>query len=138
MVDQNKKAIHFRNQRKKAVASCRIKLKDSSSPSELKIVVNQKPFTDYFFSLQTKMARLLEIQGYAEKVEIFFVKVTGGGISGQFDAAISAMAKAIVDLDASLKKALKDKRLYKHDPRQHERHKPGLVKRRKLYPYRKR
>ena len=135
---EKKNPIHFRNQRKKAVASCRMKIKTVNSNQEAQILVNKKPFFDYFRSVHSKALRVMELNEYTSQVETFFIKAAGGGISSQLEAVISSIAKAITSLAPDVKKALKEKRLYKHDPRQHERNKPGLVKRRKGTPYRKR
>lgn len=134
-----KNPIHFRNKRKQAVASCRIIVKSShNSKEDIKIIVNHKPFHEYFAGIRFKSAKVNQLEEYWSPLEAFIIKTTGGGLSAQVDAVISSMAKALTSLDPNLKKVLKEKRLYKHDPRQHERNKPGLVKRRKDSPYRKR
>ena len=127
--------IHFINKRKKAIASCRMLV---STEEGIKISVNKKPFYEYFSSIRSKAMRIIKLEEYCLEPKEFILKISGGGISSQLEAAITSISKALVSLDPKLKKLLKDQRLYKHDPRQHERNKPGLVKRRKDSPYRKR
>lgn len=54
------------------------------------------------------------------------VKVRGGGPKAQIGAIKLGLARAIVEMDATLKTALKQKGLMTRDPRMVERKKPGL------------
>jgi ribosomal protein S9 len=132
-----KTPIHFTNKRKKAIASCRMTDKAQQSES-LQITVNKKPFYEYFAGVRNKATKVSKLEEYSPHSRAFVIKTSGGGLSAQLEAVISSISKALVSLDPNLKKILKEKRFYKHDPRQHERNKPGLVKRRKDSPYRKR
>ena len=64
--------------------------------------------------------------------------VTGGGITGQAEALRLAMSRALVELDAENKPALKKEGLMTRDPRMVERKKPGQKKARKKFQFSKR
>lgn len=66
------------------------------------------------------------------------VNVLGGGISGQAGAVCHGIAKALVKYNSELKSALKSAGLLKRDPREKERMKYGLAKRRKRFQFSKR
>lgn len=66
------------------------------------------------------------------------VKVTGGGISGQAGAVCHGIAKALLKSNPDLKSTLKSAGLLKRDPREKERMKYGLAKRRKRFQFSKR
>ncbi|MEO0074715.1 MAG: 30S ribosomal protein S9 [candidate division WOR-3 bacterium] len=65
-------------------------------------------------------------------------KVRGGGISAQAGAIALGMARALVQQNEELRKTLKDAGLLKRDPREKERMKYGLAKRRKRFQWTKR
>ena len=65
-------------------------------------------------------------------------QVRGGGISAQADAVSLGAARALVAYNPDLRKTLKDAELLKRDPREHERMKYGLAKRRKRFQWTKR
>ena len=66
------------------------------------------------------------------------IKVLGGGIAGQAGAVCHGIARALVKHNADLKAPLKSAGLLKRDPREHERMKYGLAKRRKRFQFSKR
>ena len=66
------------------------------------------------------------------------IKVWGGGTSGQCEAVIPALAKALQNYDVKTRRPLKQLKLLKNDPRRVERKKPGLQKARKGQVYRRR
>ena len=119
--------------RKTAVA--RIYLKDGAGI----ITVNGKDYKEYFptLPLQYIVNQSLEV---AELVGRYDIKVNlaGGGIKGQAEAVRLAIAKAIVELDAEKKPALRAKGLMTRDSRMVERKKPGRAKARKKFQFSKR
>ncbi|MET4083338.1 small subunit ribosomal protein S9 [Pedobacter sp. UYP30] len=119
--------------RKTAVA--RIYLKDGAGA----ITVNGKDYKEYFptLPLQYIVNQSLEV---AELVGRYDIKVNlaGGGIKGQAEAVRLAIAKAIVELDAEKKPALRAKGLMTRDSRMVERKKPGRAKARKKFQFSKR
>lgn len=68
----------------------------------------------------------------------FSVKTAGGGKSGQLDAIILALARALVNQDEDNKQELKKQKLLTVDSRVKERKKPGLKKARKKEQFSKR
>jgi len=64
--------------------------------------------------------------------------VAGGGLSSQADAVALGAARALVAANPELRKTLKDAALLKRDPREKERMKYGLAKRRKRFQWTKR
>jgi len=65
-------------------------------------------------------------------------KISGGGISGQAGALCQSIAKALVKYNPELRPTLKSAGLLKRDPREKERCKYGLAKRRKRFQFSKR
>ena len=65
-------------------------------------------------------------------------KVLGGGISGQAGAICHGIAKSLIKFNPDLKSPLKSAGLLKRDPREKERMKYGLAKRRKRFQFSKR
>lgn len=65
-------------------------------------------------------------------------KVAGGGLSAQASAVALGMARALVQKNEELRKTLKSAGLLKRDPREKERMKYGLAKRRKRFQWTKR
>jgi small subunit ribosomal protein S9 len=119
--------------RKTAVA--RIYLVDGSGA----ITVNGKDYKEYFptLPLQYIVTQSTEVSGSTGKYDVK-VNVAGGGVKGQAEAVRLAIAKAIVELDADKKPALRAKGLMTRDDRMVERKKPGRKKARKRFQFSKR
>ena len=119
--------------RKTAVA--RIYLKDGNGT----ITVNGKDHKEYFptLPLQYIVNQSLEVSESTGKYDVT-VNVNGGGVKGQAEAVRLAIAKAIVELDAEKKPALRAKGLMTRDMRMVERKKPGRKKARKKFQFSKR
>ncbi|WP_113663541.1 MULTISPECIES: 30S ribosomal protein S9 [Pedobacter] len=119
--------------RKTAVA--RIYLKDGNGA----ITVNGKDYKVYFptLPLQYIVNQSFEVAEVAGKYDVQ-VNVAGGGVKGQAEAVRLAIAKAIVELDAEKKSALRAKGLMTRDMRMVERKKPGRAKARKRFQFSKR
>ncbi|UKT63200.1 30S ribosomal protein S9 [Pedobacter mucosus] len=119
--------------RKTAVA--RIYLKDGAGA----ITVNGKDHKVYFptLPLQYIVNQSLEVSELTGQYDIT-VNVKGGGVKGQAEAVRLAIAKAIVELDAEKKPALRAKGLMTRDNRMVERKKPGRAKARKKFQFSKR
>ena len=64
--------------------------------------------------------------------------VTGGGVSGQAGAIRHGISRALLELDAELRPALKKAGFLTRDPREKERRKYGLKKARKASQFSKR
>jgi small subunit ribosomal protein S9 len=119
--------------RKTAVA--RVYLNDGNGA----LTVNGKDYKEYFptLPLQYVATQSLLVSGSDSKFDIV-ANVAGGGVKGQAEAVRLAIAKAIVELDAEKKPALRAKGLMTRDPRMVERKKPGRKKARRKFQFSKR
>lgn len=104
------------------------------------ITINGKPADEYLDNNATLLAELTDPLALVGKQKDFDVSlvISGGGTSGQVDAAKSAIAKAIAEMDETLRPTLKKAGLIKRDPREKERKKYGLRSARKKEQFSKR
>ncbi len=120
--------------RKNAVA--RVRMAEGTG----KILINDKNVDEYFAGLprhkKTAM-KPFEVWSNAKKYDVY-VNVNGGGIAGQAGAVSHSVARAILELDESLKDTLRKEGLLTRDPRMVERKKPGRPKARKRFQFSKR
>ena len=103
------------------------------------ITVNDKPVGEYF-GRQTdaqNVAAPLKLAGVDQRFDVT-VKVSGGGDTGQADAAAMGVARALLEVDAELKPMLRKAGYLTRDARAKERKKPGLKRARKAPQYTKR
>jgi len=108
-------------------------------PGSGTIVVNQRELKDYFQSEihQTIVKQAMTIS----KVELNYdvrVTVEGGGSKGQAEAIRLGIARALVNINAELKPALRKEGIMTRDSRMVERKKPGRRKARKKFQFSKR
>lgn len=110
--------------RKSSVARVRL------VPGEGKIVINGRELTNYFGlkTLELIVNQPLEITETKGKYDVL-VNVVGGGISGQAGAIRHGISRALLDVDAEYRPALKKAGFLTRDPREKERRKYGLKKR---------
>ncbi|WP_158828744.1 30S ribosomal protein S9 [Mucilaginibacter lacusdianchii] len=103
------------------------------------LTVNGKDYKEYFptLPLQYVATQSLLVSGSEGKFDVV-ANVAGGGVKGQAEAVRLAIAKAIVELDAEKKPALRAKGLMTRDPRMVERKKPGRRKARRKFQFSKR
>lgn len=104
------------------------------------IVVNGKAPRDYFghrVLFATELERPFVVSGNVGSFNVM-AKVMGGGVSGQVSAIRHGIARALLDLDETLRPALKGAGLLTRDPRMKERKKAGLKRARKRPQYTKR
>lgn len=104
-----------------------------------KIIVDDKAIDEYFSRETGQMVirQPLELVNHLETFDIK-VNVVGGGESGQAGAVRHGIARALVDYDAVLKKALSDAGFITRDAREVERKKVGLRKARRRKQFSKR
>ena len=103
------------------------------------ITVNHREF-DRFFptdALRTIVKRPLQLTESAEKFDVL-ATVAGGGINGQAGAVRLGIARALIEFDAELRRALKKEGLLTSDSRVKERKKYGLAGARKRFQFSKR
>lgn len=119
--------------RKAAVA--RVYLKEGNG----KITINQREFETYFPLPwhRTSIASPLSITGNEGKYDVN-INVRGGGISGQAEAIRLGIAKALVEVNAEFKPALRHAGFMTRDSRVVERKKSGQKKARKRFQFSKR
>jgi small subunit ribosomal protein S9 len=84
-----------------------------------------------------QVRRPLMLTETGEKFDIL-ATVAGGGINGQAGAVRLGIARALVEFDAELRKALKKDGLLRSDSRVKERKKYGLAGARKRFQFSKR
>ncbi len=103
------------------------------------IEINGRALTDYFpiSNLSNKVLEPLQ-EVDLEKAFDIKINVSGGGIKGQAEAIRLGIARAIVEVDAELKPALKAKGFITRDSRVVERKKYGKPKARKSFQFSKR
>ena len=104
------------------------------------ITINGKTAEEYLDKNTTMIAELtdpLALIGKQKEFDVTLV-ISGGGLSGQVDAAKLAIAKAISAMNEDLRGTLKKASLLKRDPREKERKKYGLRSARKREQYSKR
>lgn len=103
------------------------------------ITINDKELTNYFpiSNLSNKVLEPLQTVEMEKAFDIS-VNVKGGGIKGQAEAIRLGVARALVELDAELKPALKAKGYMTRDSRVVERKKYGKPKARKSFQFSKR
>lgn len=103
------------------------------------ITVNGKDYKNYFslVYLQNQVESPLKTVEAVDKFDIV-VNAQGGGIKGQAEAAKLGIARALLEVSADYRPALKAAGMLKRDPRAVERKKPGRKKARKSFQFSKR
>lgn len=111
----------------------------SITPGTGKIKINNKPFHLYFTNIifRQKVMLPLEISGLSAQIDVD-LRVHGGGVTGQSEAIIPAISKAIIKLNSKFTDDLFKSMLITHDPRNVERKKFGYQKARKGQVYKRR
>jgi small subunit ribosomal protein S9 len=103
------------------------------------ITINGKDYKTYFplVYLQNQVEAPLKAVESADKFNVV-INATGGGVKGQAEAAKLGIARALIEVSADYRPALKVAGLLKRDPRAVERKKPGKKKARKSFQFSKR
>ena len=96
------------------------------------MTVNGKPLLRSLFMPMQRQRILtpLSVTNYTCLMDVN-IKVHGGGFNSQVEAIIPALSKAISAFDIHTRRTLKHFHLMKHDPRNVERKKIGMLKARK-------
>ncbi len=104
-----------------------------------KITINGRAFDKYFPVETQRMiaSQPLTVTGSADKYDAH-ISVQGGGPNGQAGAVRLGIARALLEVDASLRPVLKAEGLLTRDPRMRERKKYGQPGARKRFQYSKR
>ncbi len=119
--------------RKRAVA--RVKLVHGQGV----ILVNKKPVDEYFPrpSLLQIVRQALEVTQTTARFDVH-VKAEGGGVAGQAGAVRHGIARALLEMDESLREPLRKNGLLTRDPREKESKKYGRKRARKRFQFSKR
>jgi small subunit ribosomal protein S9 len=109
------------------------------SKGDGKITINDKDYKQYFtlVYLQNQVELPLKTVELADKYDVK-INATGGGIKGQAEAAKLGIARALLEVNAEFRPALKAAGLLRRDPRSVERKKPGRKKARRSFQFSKR
>src|SRR3989475_9911258 len=93
-------------------------------PGQGRILVNRRPFEDYFprETLRMIIAQPLQLTNTFGQLDVL-VRVGGGGPTGQAGAVRHGIARALVRFDDALRATLKKAGLLTRDPRMRERKK---------------
>ncbi|GAB4329271.1 MAG: 30S ribosomal protein S9 [Flammeovirgaceae bacterium] len=104
-----------------------------------KITVNGRELVDFFPSevLRIKVQQSLELCKESGKYDIK-VNVQGGGNTGQAEAIRLAISRALTEINAEHRPALKKEGFLTRDPRMVERKKYGRAKARRRFQFSKR
>ena len=119
--------------RKRAV--CRVRIRLGGGEYQ----VNGRPVDEYFVLErdQVTVRAPLKLTRTAGRLDVF-VNAKGGGFKGQAEATALGLARALIKLDASWEKMLRDEGFLTRDARKVERKKYGRKKARKQFQFSKR
>jgi small subunit ribosomal protein S9 len=108
-------------------------------PGNGSITVNHRQFSEFFRTetLRMNVRRPLTLTETVEKFDIL-ATVAGGGVNSQSGAVRLGIARALVEFNAELRKALKKDGLLTSDSRVKERKKYGMAGARKRFQFSKR
>lgn len=141
-VEKNEKKVSEKyfyavGRRKSSVAQVRLFEMENATDADL--VVNGKKLKEYFptVSSQNSIFGPLKTVGMQGKVRMTAI-VRGGGVTGQVEAVRLGISRALVLINETLKKSLKDLGFMTRDYRKVERKKAGLKKARKSPQWSKR
>ena len=101
--------------------------------------VNDKKFDEYFVTEQQRASakRTLAVAELSGSFDVL-VNATGGGVAAQADAVKMGVARALLEFNPELRKALKGEGLLTRDARVKERKKYGQKGARKRFQFSKR
>ena len=129
------KSLQYYGTGRRKTSSARVYLRPGSGS----FVVNERSFDEYFPSDMLKMVirQPLVLTETADKFDIF-VRVTGGGYTGQAGALRHGISRALVVYNPELRGKLKSAGFLTRDPRKVERKKYGQPGARKRFQFSKR
>jgi small subunit ribosomal protein S9 len=119
--------------RKEAVARVRV------TPGTGRFELNGRTLEEYFPSRTQRMLATAPLRAAGKEKEVDVVaRLEGGGTTGQAGALRHGIARALIEMDESLRALLKREGYLTRDAREKERRKYGLKKARKAPQYSKR
>jgi len=116
-------------------ASARVILR----PGKGEVSINGRTLENYFPrpTLQTRVMEPLSVTELSGQYDVF-VRVQGGGLTGQADSVRLGLARAAVEVDEEHRPILRTGGMLTRDSRKVERKKPGQPKARKQFQFSKR
>ena len=119
--------------RKRAVARVKLVLGQGVN------TINERPVEEYFPrpSLLQIVRQAMEITETSSRFDVH-VKTQGGGVAGQAGAVRHGIARALVEMDESMRSPLRKNGLMTRDPREKESKKYGRKRARKRFQFSKR
>jgi small subunit ribosomal protein S9 len=128
------KPLWATGRRKTSIARVRV------VPGEGRLIINGKSLDEFFGGNDRQKSSVLAPFKVAKTLSAYdiFVSTLGGGVTGQAEAIRLGLARAMVEIDESLRKDLRAKGFLTRDPRMVERKKPGQPKARRRYQHSKR
>jgi small subunit ribosomal protein S9 len=129
----NTDLVQATGRRKRAIARVSLSLGQGV------ITVNGKPADEYFPrpQLMQIVRQPLEATQSGGRFDVA-VKAIGGGVTGQAGAVRHGIARALVEMDETLKESLRRNGFLTRDPREKESKKYGRKRARKRFQYSKR
>ena len=120
--------------RKESVARVRV------VPGTGQLLINNKSVADYFGGHVRARSEATAALPYSRGSNgfDFHISVLGGGVSGQSGAVQLGIARALVEIDPTIRPVLRKDGLLTRDPRMVERKKPGQPKARRRFQHSKR
>lgn len=135
-----KKASFYSGTGRRKTSVARVWLYEKKKkPDIVGLIVNEKPIEEYFPGPKAAMRYLRPFQVTVTVGKfVGTIKVAGGGKSGQLEAVVLGIARALKKFDPEFRGQLKKEDLLTRDPRGVERKKYYLKKARKRPQYSKR
>ncbi len=126
---------YFEGVGRRKTSTARVRLATGSGS----FTVNDKPAQEYFPRTgdYESIVAPLRVSGFEKGLDVR-VTVRGGGVSGQTDAVQHGLARALVEMNADLRPAMRKGGFLSRDDRIKERKKPGLKRARKAPTFTKR
>ena len=128
-------AVQYYGTGRRKTSTARVFLRPGSGT----LTINRRTFEAFFptEALRTQIKTPLVLTETSDKFDIL-ATVAGGGVSGQAGAVRLGIARALVEYNLELRKALKSGGLLTRDARAKERKKYGMAGARKRFQFSKR
>jgi small subunit ribosomal protein S9 len=128
-------AVQYYGTGRRKTSTARVFLRPGSGT----LTINRRTFEAFFPSeaLRTQIKTPMVLTETADKFDVL-ATVAGGGVSGQAGAVRLGIARALVEYNLELRKALKAEGLLTRDARAKERKKYGMAGARKRFQFSKR
>ena len=128
-------AVQYYGTGRRKTSTARVFLRPGSGT----LTINRRKFEEFFptEALRTQIKTPMVLTETTDKFDVL-ATVAGGGVSGQAGAVRLGIARALVEYNGDLRKALKGEGLLTRDARGKERKKYGMAGARKRFQFSKR